>query len=139
MFFSFFGSGARATFRDSKSARPSASSFHLFPMCAFTLHKYILYEWNFSNLSFAPLHHTFGRHSWGWGRILYPIRSAGFHSCLRVISHEQISDFMNENKYTKNDPIFTRKSAIFGYNISILGSSLNALVELQTRFPGLLE
>ena len=73
----------------------------------------------------------------GWSRILYPIRSVGSNSCLRVISHPQMSDLVLwEQKYAKMTPFLPRNSGnILGYNLSVfqakfsfLGSSLNAAV-----------
>ena len=44
---------------------------------------------------FGPKGDIFVSKEWyGWSRILYPIRSVGFHSCLRVISHAQMSDLV---------------------------------------------
>ena len=43
---------------------------------------------------FGPKGAFLSKERYGWSRILYPIRSVGFHSCLRVISHAQMSDLV---------------------------------------------
>ena len=67
--------------------------------------------------------------------------SVGFHSCLRVISHPQMSDLVLwQQKYAKITPFLPRNSAIFGYNLSVfqakfsfLGSPLNAAVVFNAK------
>ena len=55
-------------------------------------------------------------------------RSVGFHSCLRVISPRANVGFSAlRAKIRENHPIFTRNSAIFGYNLSVFQAKFSFL------------
>ena len=76
---------------------------------------------------------------YGWSRILYPIRSVGF-MLTSDFPHENVGFSALTAKIRENHPIFTRNSAIFGYNLSVfqakfsfLGSSLNAVVVFNAK------